>query len=99
MNCTAIKTTLTLGEVPQHPAEKVENTAPGLEFAAGDPVVFSWFWPIPLGADEVFTVHLLTGDSAFLLGTVDKPATGARYRLQKRGDEIAEQPGEFPIPA
>ena len=74
---------------------EVLGPAPGTEFTANDTVTFDWFWPTPLESTQQFAIQLLVDDDAFLLGTVSRPVVGSRYRLSRKGSEIANQPGEY----
>lgn len=68
---------------------------PEIQVSNNDVVAFDWFWPVPLKENQQFAVHLLSGDSTFLLGVVTRPITGSRYRLQLPGRDVAAEAGDY----
>lgn len=63
------------------PSIRVQSPAAGVMIAEGDVVNYSWLWPLPLAADQYFSVYILKSDRAVLIGTVNQPVSGSRYLL------------------
>ena len=66
---------------PLAPTIRLQSPAAGIMVADSDVVNYAWLWPVPLAADQYFSVYILKNDLAILVGTVNQPVSGSRYVL------------------